>query len=318
MRDTDYAYCVARLRAAESKMLTKEDFEALVKAGSYFEAVKYLAEKGYAKKNTGLAQIVAYQNKLLWDILSSSVPDKKELDSLCILNDFFNIKAAIKCFFADDEAEDYFVYPTTLDLQKLVKGVREHDFAFLGSTRGKAAKDAYETALRTGNGQYAEIIIDSATVTFLRDYAKSKNSGLVGEVCALLCDTANIKTALRCRKAGKGRDFLQIALGESVYLDRDKLISLSMKEDTGLTEYLKTTRYAKAVEQLEAGFGEFDRWCDGETVRICSKAKYTCFGFGPVCAYYYARLAEIKKVRIILSCKLSGVSEKAIRERTGI
>ncbi len=318
MRDTDYAYCVARLRAAESRMLSDGDFEALVSARSYFEAVKYLFQKGYAEKNMGLAQIVSFQNRELWNMLSSSIPDKKELDSLCILNDFFNIKAAIKCFFTDDDAEDYFLFPTTVDLEGLVKGVKCHDFSSLGGLKGESAKEAYETICRTSNGQNGEIIIDKATVTALRQYAESKKSGLAGEVCALLCDTANIKTAIRCRRAGKGKDFVESALGECVYLDSDKLISYCLKDDDSLTEYLKTTRYAKAVELYEISSGEFDRWCDDETMRICSKAKFTCFGFDPVCAYYYARFREIKKVRIILSCKLSGVSQKVIRERTGL
>ncbi len=318
MRDTDYAYCVARLRAAESRLLSDEDFEALVSAKTYFEAVKYLIEKGYAQKNMGLTQIISFQNRELWDMLSSSVPDKKELDALCILNDFFNIKAAIKCFFTDDDAEDYFIYPTTVDLERLVQGVKENDFSSLSGLKGESAKEAYETVCRTSNGQNGEIIIDKATVTALRRYAERKKSGLAGEVCALLCDTANIKIALRCQRAGKGRDFVESALSQSVYLDSDKLIRYSLKDDESLTEYLKATRYSKAVELYEINSGEFDRWCDDETVRICSKAKFTCFGFDPVCSYYYSRLREIKRVRIILSCKLSGVPQKLIRERTGL
>ena len=46
-----------------------------------------------------------------------------------------------------------------------------------------------------------------------------------------------------------------------------------------------------------------------------NKAKYTAFGIDPIIAYYVARDAEIKTVRIVLSAKINNLPADVIRER---
>ena len=45
------------------------------------------------------------------------------------------------------------------------------------------------------------------------------------------------------------------------------------------------------------------------------KAKYKSFGIEPLIAFYIAKDAEIKNVRIILSCKHNELPPQTIRER---
>ena len=45
------------------------------------------------------------------------------------------------------------------------------------------------------------------------------------------------------------------------------------------------------------------------------KAKYMFLGFEPVLAFYYAKQAELKCVRIVLGGKQNGLSADALRER---
>ena len=94
MRDTDYAFCVARLRANERYMLSDDDIAALIKAKDYEKTVEILIEKGFATQKGTVREIIGAQNVKLWQLLESSVPSKKVLDILCIVNDYFNIKAA--------------------------------------------------------------------------------------------------------------------------------------------------------------------------------------------------------------------------------
>ena len=47
MKDTDYAYSVARIRANESSLLTTADIEQLIAADNYQSALRILEEKGW-------------------------------------------------------------------------------------------------------------------------------------------------------------------------------------------------------------------------------------------------------------------------------
>lgn len=319
MRDTDYAFCVARLRANERYMLTPDDFNALIDAKTYKQAVKSLIDKGYISQEGSIHEIIFQQSNKLWNLLESCVPSKKELDILCVINDFFNIKAALKCYFSGDDAKKYFVEPTTVDLKLLIKAVNEHDFSILSGDKGVCAKDAYQCACTTSNGQNAEIIIDRAAICALSVYGKVKKISVIRDISAFLCDTANIKIALRCQKANKSADFIDAAIGDCVYLNRSKLLQLCVSEEKeGLMSYLKSTRYSNGIAAYEKSASDFDRWCDENILRLCSNAKYTSFGFDPVCAFYYSKLNEIKNLRIILTCKQSGVEPQEIRQRVGL
>lgn len=45
MKDTDYVYCVARVRAVEGTLLKKEDYKKLLSADNLESAEKILLEK---------------------------------------------------------------------------------------------------------------------------------------------------------------------------------------------------------------------------------------------------------------------------------
>ena len=53
MHETEYAYAVARIRANETKLLTRADIDQLIEAESYEAAVRLLADKGFAVPEKG-------------------------------------------------------------------------------------------------------------------------------------------------------------------------------------------------------------------------------------------------------------------------
>ena len=94
MRDTDYAYSVARIRANERYLLKDKDLSELMECKSFDSAISYLMDKKWIAQKGEISDCVRYQSEKLWQLLSECVPDKKELVVLCIVNDFFNIKAS--------------------------------------------------------------------------------------------------------------------------------------------------------------------------------------------------------------------------------
>ncbi len=314
MKDLDYAYCVARIRAREKTLLSQQQMESLCRKKSYDEAVNELKELGWIKDEAS-SGFIAYQNQMTWELLNECVPDRKTLEILCVLNDFFNIKTAVKCLFSKADPFDYYISPTSLDLEALTVKVRNHDFRALGAFKGECAREAYETANLSENGQLAEIIIDSAALEMLREYGEKNKKSLTGEICSFLCDTANIKIAFRINAIKRNKDFACCAISNTSRLSSQELIRLSCGESEELYAYVEKTPYCKGVELYKKGSTHYDKWCDDTVIEIASKAKYTAFGFDPVCAYYYAKQNEVKNVRIILSALQAGYTYETIKER---
>ncbi len=315
MKDTDYAFCVARIRAKETELLSEDFINRLVDTVDYKEAVRMLCEKGWMSSEMTYSDAVSHQSRDLWQLLSECVPNKNALNSLCVLNDYFNIKTAVKCSLSGADAVNFYVYPTTLDLAEVTEYVNTLDFSRLPAVLSDCAGKAYDIANKTENGQLADIIIDKAALEALKEYSKKSKNKIFSAVCSFITDTTNIKIALRCAATSKNSDFVRSAVSECIFIDRDKLVSYAVSDIDELYSYLFNSRYSDGVRLYKESPSSFEKWCDDSIIEIVKDAKYTAFGFGPVCAYYYAKTTEIKNVRIILASLFSGISTQDIRER---
>lgn len=314
MRDTNYAYCVARVRAAESKMLSEDDLSRLKGFKNTLEAIRFLKEKGWTSSDKdSIREVISFEKENLWKLLNESVPDKNELGVLCTLNDFFNIKAAVKCLLTDTPIENYIMTPTTLDVASLEERLFKRDFCAVFKDKGEAAENAYNTAVKSESGQAAEIIIDRAAIDYMARYGENIDDKVTSKVCSFISDTSNIKIALRCVLTGKDESFIGDAIGQCRNLTREKLISSAVKGEDELYSYLDTTVYKEGARLSQKSFSDFEIWCDEKLIEIASESKYTSFSFSPVCCYYYKKLSEIKKVNMILS-EISVFSESDERQ----
>lgn len=314
MKDTNYAFCVARIRALENKLLTKQDISALLGYKDFHSAVDFLSSKGYSCDSGDVDKIIRCEGDKLSAVLNECAPDKKELESLYILNDYFNIKALVKCIIESKKPTDSFVYPTTVSYDES-KLLAEEIFEGLNETHRRTAAEAYDYAVKSGNGRYCDTIIDKAAIDSLVALYKKKKSGLCGSIAAFLADTANIKTAFRCVFTDQKSDFIAEAIGECCMLDRKRLIGCTVSGADELYSYLSTTVYSQGAEIYKTKPSDFEKWCDNEIISELKKSIYTSFGFDPVVSYYYRKNLEIKTVRMIMTAIKSDIDQQLIKER---
>lgn len=315
MKDTDYAFCVARLRANETKLLTNEFIEKLIEARSFDEAVNLLIEKGWIEQSEAYSDAINRHSVELWRLLNECVPDKKLLESLCVLNDYFNIKTAVKCAVTGEDASSFYVHPTTLNVEKLVECVRKKSSVGISDEHIQCANNAYDLAIKTENGQNVDITVDRIALEVLLKYGKDSVNVIFSKICNFIVDTSNVKIAIRCATTKKSKDFINASISGCYKLDRDMLVKLSSGDIDELYNYLLNSEYKTGVVLYKENPAAFDKWCDDNIIEIIKDSKYVAFGFAPVCAYYYAQLTEIKNIRILLTSKLSGVKNDVIRER---
>lgn len=315
MRDTKYAFCVARIRALENKLLKKQDIYALIHQQNYNTALDWLTQKGYSSAEDNSDSIIKNQGEQLRKILEESVPDKKELEALYILNDYFNLKALVKCIVEKKNPENYFIYPTTVNLEKINENDLQKTFKFLKDEYRTVVEEAYSMALKAENGKFSDMIIDRAAIDALGKYSEGKNSGLLGEICAFLGDTANIKIALRCAIISQDEEYINAAIGKCNKISREKLIKACVSGTDSLEQFLEATAYKKGLEIYRTSPSAFEKWCDDEINNITQSAIYTSFGFAPIVSYFYRKNLEIKTVRMILSALKSDIDRKIIEER---
>lgn len=315
MKDTNYAFCVARIRAVENRLLSKPDISNLINQKDYQAALDFLSHKGYNCNFDDIDSIIREEGSKLSELLNESVPDKTELEALYIVNDYFNLKALVKCVAERTSPLEKFVYPTTVSYECKSGSLTEESFDGLSESYRKTVREAYAYAIQSRNGRYSDIIIDKAAIDTLAELYGKRNSGLCGKIAAILADTANIKTAFRCIATDQKADFISEAIGKCCRLDKQKLIDCTIKGQDELLTYLLCTAYRDGAEIYKNKHSDFEKWCDDRIISELKNSIYTSFGFDPIVSYYYRKNLEIKTVRMILTAIKSGVDRELIKER---
>ncbi len=316
MKNKDYLYAVAAIRASENSLLRQSDLEQLINAPDYKKAVSLLAEKGYEiPSGSDYSSMLDRHTEEVWALVKKSAPDAEELNAFIVKNDFQNLKAILKAEAMSYNAEDYLAVPSVIDPKALLEAVGKRDFDSLPEFIRDAAREAYDTLTKTGNGQLCDVIIDTATLGAIIAFADKGSDAVLSEYARQYVLCADIKTGYRCVKTGKNAAFVKLAVAECGFFAKDSFASAVLAGEEEFMDFLSSNGLSEYREALEKNTTAFEKFCDDRMLEIMKKAKMTAFGVSPIAAYFTAKETEIKCLRIILSAKQSAVSNEVIRER---
>lgn len=315
MKKNDYLFAVASVRALENSLLKQSDLEQLINAADYNKAVMLLNEKGYEITGTDYSATLDNELEKTWDYIVKAAPESESLKAFIVKNDFQNLKAILKAEVMSYNAEDYFIKPSVIDPVELLKAVSERRFDDLPEFISNAAKDALDVITTTGNGQLCDVVIDTAALTAILDFAKCEGDGILTEYAETFCAVTDIKAVYRAVKTGKNSAFIERSVAPCEKINKADLVNAASSGVEEFGDYLASSGFAEYKAELDKSGSAFEKYCDDKLVTVIKKAKMTAFGVSPLAAYFVAKETEIKCLRIILSAKLSFVSGEIIRER---
>lgn len=317
MQNTDYAFSVASIRVRESSLFGRTEMEQLMSASSYEAALSYLGGHGWDIPAGRPEPNIILRKELLraWNLLCEIAPDISILYPLILRKDYHNLKAGIKSKLSGFPVNKYFLYPSTLSHNLLVDAITRREFDLLPPSFAAVGEEAYDVLVRTGDGQLADVIIDCAALTDILARAKATQNKLVTDLSELFCAAANIKTAIRAAQTQRNMEFLDRALSECDTIDKSRLAAEASQGTAPLLSYLSTTVYAPAAALVSESPSAFEKWFDDEGIALLEPIKYVFFGPEPLIAYYFAKEAEIKNVRILLAARENNIPANEIRPR---
>ena len=312
----DYTYAVARIRSHETRLLSDSDLSALLSAKDASAVIRLLKDKGWgAGGDESTDRLLGCEEEKLWALINEIVPDRTVFAFLLVQNDFHNLKAAIKAITRGADAQPYFIHNALTDPCELLDALKRRDYPALPEYLRETAREAMTVLLQTSDGQLCDVIIDKACMDVVLRLGRDNENELIRMYCELFVVCADIKTAVRCAKMRKSRDFILRTLSECDTLDITRLAAAAATGYQEIIAYLETTEYRSAVPALERSMSAFEKWCDDYLTEMMKPQKWEPFSIGPVVAYIIARQNEIKAVRMILSAKINGLSEDMIKER---
>lgn len=309
----EYTYSVARVRAKEASLLTRQDIDQLLSADSFETALRFARDRGYrSDEGASVDEIAVAAERDLWEFITE-IADEETMRVMRLPVDYHNIKASVKAAFSGIDGEDLLLDHGTVDKNLIYSCVKRREYDDLDKEIAAVCEEAMTLILRTQDGQVCDIYIDNAMLAAAEKAAE--NDAFIKRYTELLADTANLKTAYRCAKAGRGLSFIENAVYDGGTLNTKELENAAAAGLDTLAEYVETTPYSDLTEYMKTNAAAFEMRCDNEIMRFMQSARFDSFTSAPVAAYYYAKKAEIDAVRLILLGKLNRLDDNMIRER---
>ena len=259
--------------------------------------------------------LLAAEEAKTWDFLQEVAKDPAPLAPLLVPIDGNNLKAAIKCAATGTQPQGVFLPGGQWEPESLLEMAKARDFSSLPQAFAQAAEEASRAMLQTGDGQLCDVLVDRACLEEILRLGKASGLAVLERYGQWTVATADIQTAARACKAGKNREFLELALAPCDSLDVAALAQAAGQSMEPLLEYLESTPYSQGAQALRESFSAFEKWRDDQAMELVKGEKAEYESAGPLFAYAVARRREADTVRVILSGKRNGLEDGRIRER---
>lgn len=322
IKNEAYLCLSAMLRAREPKLLTNERAERMLDAPSFEEAAKLLTDCGYEDMSSMSAgeietALAEHRAEVLSELEQLS-PSKDIVDVFKMKYDYHNAKTLVKAEAMGTDPSRLLSASGRIAPEELTAAYNEGRWAELPDVMGDAMAEAKAVLARTSNPQLADIVLDQAYFTELKNAAQATESDFLIGYAELLTDCANLKSAVRTLRMGKNGDFLQSVLLSGGSVDEARIAAAG--DIDGVAALFSATVLDKAaalgVEAVSGGsVTAFELACDNAVTAYLTDAQLISYGCEPVIAYMAAVEGEITAARMILTGRLSGVSPEIIRER---
>lgn len=317
MSNTDYLFATGKIRALENGLLDASVMENLMSTQNVDEAVRILSDHGWPMENAAnYDTALKALEKEAFTQFTDAIKDSRYLALATVFNDYHNLKAGLKALVsASDSLTEGFIEPTRLDKAELSEALRDKQFEFLPDDMPKDAAAAYEKLTSTLDGQLCDLLLDRKALEAFIKVSESTGNAWIMEYAQKKAAVADLSVALRASRQRLPEDTVLSALAPCDGIHTEELAKAAAKGTEDALRYLKSTPYEALANAFSESHIKFEKDCDDYLTEHLKKAAFVSFGPEPVVAYYFARLLEIRVVRMILVELQVGVLKDVMKER---
>ncbi|MBQ8264552.1 MAG: V-type ATPase subunit [Oscillospiraceae bacterium] len=318
--NTKYLFLTSMIRAREAGMLTADKVERMLTAPGFAEACAVAADCGYPDMN-GMSirevedTLSAHRRAEIEDI-ALIVPDSELVDLFRLKYDYHSAKVMIK---SDGVHKELLSFEGRVEAAEFLKAFAKNELVMLPVSLAEAIVDAKSMLARTGNPCLADLILDRAYFAEMAEMAKTMELPFAENYVKLLIDSTNLKVLVRSRIAGKRPEIVGELLFEGGSILKESIVEAAENDD----EAQRLFASAGLADAAEKGFAVlsggsmtvFELALDNTINEYLSDAVRIGFGPAVVISYLAAVENEVMTLRIILTGRLMGISQEALRGR---
>lgn len=331
--NTRYGYAVGRIRALETRLLSKTAVNRLLEAESAQEVMKMLSEGDYGTAMADISDVADFETALnlerenIYSLIDMLSLDQELTKIFRIRWDFHNLKVLMKANYLENSVGEEALVMSGLFPIETMQSVVESKAANVGPSLNNqihvinALKEAQAQYEENQNPQMIDIIVDKHAHVFLYQKAADYPSPFLFGYFEAVADLTNIKSFIRMKALNENVRMLDSALLPYGSLEQSLFIKQFDEAIENFVERLAHTAYGELVLEGIRGWSEkrslsaYERLVDDYLINYIKSAKYIIFGVEPLIGYILAKEYEMKNIRIIMIGKINELPIDAIKER---
>lgn len=327
MKTTAFVGVNARVRVYESRLLQSDQYERMLQAPDFREAVAVLNDTPYRDDIDLLLQTGDYDELLtnelqrMYNDLFEISPEPALIGLFSLRYAYHNLKVLLKEKFTGNDFKTLFIPIGRYTLSTYRDAVLTEKSESLGEEFLKSIEEVETDYSEYHNIEAVDIILDRRYFTHLRHLAEELGDKEIIEFIKYYIDLNNLSTLARAISQQRTRNFLTTILSSSGSIPKSELISLGNEDLVSAGKTLSEGKYGSIVQEALLPDTQalspikIDLETDNAIMRRMKAAKLEPFGPWPILAYIYAKETEVKNLRLILAGKENNLSIDKIRER---
>jgi len=320
MSQPSYPYASVKIKAREQRLLNKEKSLRLIHAKDAYQAMKLLADFGYAEADQlspfEFEKLLAAEEKQTFEFINEITPNPAITDLFFLKYDYFNAKTYMKAYVKGfGVSKNTVVNMGTMDLGDLYEKIKEKRYTELPPEMRDAVKDLEKHFVVKPDVSLIDITLDAAYSKQVARELKQIDDAFVREYFSAYFDFINIAATVRLKRTGAPREIFERALMYGGSIDRQ---TLKRAYDIGIAElsaYLARGNYREKVieafEYLERT-GQmllFEKAKSDYLMSLIRRHQQNAFSIAPVFSYMIAKAREIQIVRMIMIAKINDMAD---------
>lgn len=322
--NTDYAYAVGRIRALETKLLTRGVIERMLEAKDVDELLRILSDTPYGSllsETTEYQKLLRIEENKIISLFDELCLDPVLSELIHYQYDFHNVKVLTKAYLTKSDFSHALCEYGKLDISLLRGAFEEEKFGSLPEILQQMITKAVEEYYSKDDPRLIDLTVDQEMFRFYVSEVNKFENDFLSELLALIIDLTNIKTLVRVKRLNEDKETLRLAIFEGGKLSAPWFIDLADEPWENLSHKFYPTPYFQFVEegygylQREASFLKLEKLCDDFLINFLRISRYRAFGVEPLIAYFIAKLNELKILKLLFVGKLHGIEVSRMKER---
>lgn len=325
--ETRFSSLNTSLRVKEMMLLKAEDYERLLSASDYHEALNLLSNTPYRDGVSQARETHDYQTMVMDELkdtyhwIKQVIPDPALYEAMTLKYVYHNVKVLFKERLNKQTYSDALIDIGPVPIYELRQAVNEgqgdtfQDY-FMGNLENM--RNYFEDI---DHYQQLDVFIDRAYVHHLKRLSEAMTDPKVAKYFDQIIDETNILIFFRALKLGHSPRELTAILTDEGNLKTADYISIAEQGERQAARYFSehvTYRhlFEEAVDENgNLNIRRLEQAIDESELKTLSQAKFEVFGSLPIIYYTLQKELEVDHLRLILAGKLNNINADIIRER---